>query len=104
MTDPPFGFNPPSDPGDRGKPAAGGPPGPRGGPAPRAGDLWREDVTSSPTGIRSVQAWSQSEWVEATMPVWSKLCDPIAERAVDAMGGMLTEDPGEIGGVAPAPP
>ena len=35
------------------------------------------------------------------MPVWSKLCDPIAERAVDAMGGMLTEDPGELGGMPP---
>src|SRR5215471_20633826 len=49
----------------------------------RVADLWLEDVTSFPTGIRSVQAWSRSEWVEATMPVWSKLCDPIAERAVD---------------------
>src|SRR5262249_41730070 len=67
----------------------------------RVADLWLEDVTSFPTGIRSVQAWSRSEWVEATMPVWSKLCDPIAERAVDAMGGMLTEDPGEIGGMPP---
>jgi putative hydrolase len=28
--------------------------------------------------------------------VWSKLCDPIAGRAVDAMGGMLTEDPGDL--------
>ena len=153
MTDPPFGFNPPSDPGDRGKPPAGGPLGPLGDPqqfadalrqfadlmsyqggvvnwdlaknvarqtvaakgdpsvldverqqvadALRVADLWLEDVTSFPTGIRSVQAWSQSEWVEATMPVWSKLCDPIAERAVDAMGGMLTEDPGELGGMPP---
>ena len=32
MTDPPFGFNPPSDPGDRGKPPAGGPLGPLGDP------------------------------------------------------------------------
>src|SRR6266576_1623306 len=29
----------------------------------RVADLWLEDVTSFPTGIRSVQAWSQSEWV-----------------------------------------
>ena len=67
----------------------------------RLADLWLEDVTSFPSGIRPVQAWSRSEWVEATMPVWSKLCDPIAERAVDAMGGMLTEDPGELGGMLP---
>src|ERR1022692_1752321 len=62
----------------------------------RVADLWLEDVTSFPTGIRTVQAWSRSEWVEATLPVWSKLCDPIAARAVDAMGGMLAEDPEEL--------
>src|SRR6266567_9199510 len=56
----------------------------------RVADLWLEDVTSFPTGIRAAQAWSRSEWVEATLPVWSKLCDPIAARAVDAMSGLLT--------------
>jgi putative hydrolase len=67
----------------------------------RVADLWLEDATSFPTGIRAVQAWSRSEWVEATLPVWSKLCDPIAARAVDAMGGLLTEDPEELGGELP---
>ena len=67
----------------------------------RVADLWLEDVTSFPTGIRTVQAWSRSEWVEATLPVWSKLCDPIAGRAVDAMGGLLSEDPDGLGGELP---
>src|SRR6266581_2348639 len=67
----------------------------------RVADLWLEDVTSFPTGIRTAQAWSRSEWVEATLPVWSKLCDPIAARAVDAMGGLLTEAPDELGGELP---
>jgi putative hydrolase len=67
----------------------------------RLADLWLEDATTFPTGIRSVQAWSRSEWVEATLPVWSKLCDPIAARAVDAMSGMLAEDPEELGGELP---
>src|SRR6516225_5761174 len=62
----------------------------------RTADLWLEDATDLPTGIRIAQAWSRSEWVEATLPVWSKLCDPIAARAVEAMGGMLTEDPEEL--------
>src|ERR1017187_6042050 len=69
--------------------------------AVRLADLWLEDATSFPTGIRSVQAWSRSEGVEATLPVWSKLCDPIAARAVDAMGGMLAEDPEELGNELP---
>jgi putative hydrolase len=67
----------------------------------RLADLWLEDATEFPTGIRSVQAWSRAEWVEATLPVWSKLCDPIAARAVDAMSGLLTDDPGELAGDLP---
>jgi putative hydrolase len=58
--------------------------------AVRLADLWLEDATSLPSGIRTVQAWSRSEWVEATMPVWQTLCEPIAERAVDTMGGLLS--------------
>ena len=67
----------------------------------RLADLWLDEVTSFSTGIRMAQAWSRSEWVEATLPVWSKLCDPIADRAVDAMGGMLAEDPAELGAGLP---
>ena len=62
----------------------------------RLADLWLEDATSLPSGIRTVQAWSRSEWVEATMPVWIKLCQPIAERAVDTMGGLLTVSPEDL--------
>jgi putative hydrolase len=65
--------------------------------AVRLADLWLDEVTSFSSGVRQVQAWSRSEWVEATLPVWSKLCDPIAEKAVEAMGGMLADAPGELG-------
>src|SRR6202451_247547 len=68
----------------------------------RVADLWLEDATTFPTGIRAAEAWSRSEWVEATLPVWSKLCDPIADKAVNAMGGMLIQDPEELGGELPA--
>src|SRR5579863_2974322 len=67
----------------------------------RLADLWLDEATSFSTGIRIAQAWSRSEWVEATLPVWSKLCDPIADRAVDAMGGILAEDPAELGAGLP---
>jgi putative hydrolase len=67
----------------------------------RLADLWLDEVTSFSSGVRQVQAWSRSEWVEATLPVWSKLCDPIAEKAVDAMSGMLADTPGELGAGLP---
>jgi putative hydrolase len=62
----------------------------------RLADLWLEDATEFPSGMRAAQAWSRAEWVEATLPVWSKLCDPIAARAVEAMSGLLGDDPAEI--------
>jgi putative hydrolase len=67
----------------------------------RLADLWLEDATEFPSGIRTAQAWSRSEWVEATLPVWSKLCDPIAARAVDAMSGLLGDNPAELGADIP---
>jgi len=62
----------------------------------RLADLWLEDTTEFPSGIRTAQAWSRSEWVEATLPVWSKLCDPIAARAVEAMSGLISGDPADL--------
>jgi putative hydrolase len=67
----------------------------------RLADLWLEETTELPSGIRTANAWSRSEWVEATLPVWSKLCDPIAARAVSAMSGMLGEDPANLAGGLP---
>src|SRR5947209_2410990 len=67
----------------------------------RLADLWLDEVTAFPSGVRQAQAWSRSEWVEATLPVWSKLCDPIADKAVDAMGGMLAENPADLGAGMP---
>ncbi|MGH3275017.1 MAG: zinc-dependent metalloprotease, partial [Streptosporangiaceae bacterium] len=62
----------------------------------RLADLWLGETTEFPSGITTVAAWSRSEWVEATLPVWSKLCDPIASRAVEAMGGMIGGDPTKL--------
>jgi putative hydrolase len=69
--------------------------------AVRLADLWLEDATSLPSGIRSIKAWSRSEWVEATMPVWQTLCQPIAERAVDSMGSMLSVSEADLDDMPP---
>jgi putative hydrolase len=64
--------------------------------AVRLADLWLDDVTTFPSGIRKIEAWSKSEWLEATFPVWSTLCEPIAAKAVDAMGSMVAFDPTQL--------
>lgn len=65
--------------------------------AVRLADLWLDDVTEFPSGIRKIEAWSQSEWLEATFPVWSSLCEPIAVKGVDALSSMLNIDPSQLG-------
>src|SRR6516225_821195 len=65
--------------------------------AVRLADLWLDEATAFPSGVRKIEAWSRSEWLEATFPVWAKLCDPIAAKGVEAMSGMLNTDPTQLG-------
>src|SRR5271170_2877354 len=65
--------------------------------AVRLADLWLDEATTFPSGIRKIEAWSRSEWLEATFPVWAKLCDPIAAKGVEAMSGMFNVDPAQLG-------
>ncbi|MFG1700695.1 zinc-dependent metalloprotease [Nonomuraea sp. NPDC049309] len=52
-------------------------------------DLWLNEATTLPSGVSTPQAWSRSEWIENTIPIWRKLCEPIAERMVETMGGAI---------------
>lgn len=63
----------------------------------RLADLWLNESTSLPSGVHTMEAWSRSEWVERTMPTWSRLCDPLTSRVVESMGQNL---PGEMQSVA----
>lgn len=58
----------------------------------RLADHWLDGVTSLPSGAPTAVAWSRAEWVEATLPVWKELVDPVAERVGVAMGSVLPEE------------
>ncbi|MGW7055183.1 zinc-dependent metalloprotease [Streptomyces sp. NPDC054887] len=60
--------------------------------AVRLADLWLDGVTSLPSGAATSVAWSRAEWVEATLPAWQQLVDPVAERVGAAMGDVLPEE------------
>jgi putative hydrolase len=55
----------------------------------RLADLWLDAVCGLPSGIHSTAAWSRSIWLDQTLPVWRKLCDPVAGRMVAAMGDLV---------------
>src|SRR6201995_1546849 len=65
--------------------------------AVRLADLWLDEATEFPSGIRKIEAWSRSGWLGGTFPVWAKLCDPIAAKGVEAMSGMFSADPAQLG-------
>src|ERR687895_553959 len=59
----------------------------------RLADLWLDDdATTIPAGIVAPKAWSRSEWIEQTLPVWSKLCDPVAARMVESMNEAMPQE------------
>src|SRR5688500_5818547 len=55
----------------------------------RLADLWLDAVTDLPSGIERTQVWSRVEWVEQTLPAWTALIDPLAEKVVTAMTDAL---------------
>ncbi len=59
--------------------------------------LWLDAVTDVSTpGLRGT-AWSRAEWVEATMPVWTDLVEPVAEGVTEAVGSALSAQLGQLG-------
>jgi putative hydrolase len=68
------------------------------GEAVRLADLWLDGVTSLPSGANTAVAWSRAEWVEATLPAWQQLVDPVAERVGAAMGDVLPPEMRDVAG------
>ena len=53
--------------------------------AVRLAELWLDTATRFPAATTQAEAWSRAEWVEATMPVWQRLVEPVAGSVVAAM-------------------
>lgn len=61
-------------------------------------EVWLDGATSLPAGARVSTAWTPKQWIEATMPMWEKLCSPIAERVSTAWLENLPEGAKEQAG------
>jgi putative hydrolase len=60
-------------------------------------DHWLDQATELPATTAPIAAWSRAEWVEASMPTWERLVDPVAANVVSAMQQAL---PGEAQAMA----
>ncbi len=74
----------------------------------KVAELWLDAATEFPPSTGAPHAWSRAEWVEATLPTWRTLTEPVAsslsEALVTALGGQLDSAPelaGLPGGLEP---
>ena len=79
--------------------------------AVRLAELWLDDATTLPSGVRATATWTTAQWLEYTMPTWQRLCDPVAQQVsaawvqglpeeVRAMAGPMIGMMGQMGGMA----
>lgn len=66
--------------------------------AVRLAELWLDDVTTLPSGVRTTVAWTPQQWLDATMPTWQRLCDPVAQQVSSAWVQGLPEEARAVAG------
>ena len=54
-------------------------------------NVWIDPVTTLPAPNGKGLAWSRAEWVEATMPTWHRLVEPVSEGVTVAMTKAMDE-------------
>lgn len=57
----------------------------------RLGELWLDPRTAFESASTTSAAWSRSEWVEATLPTWRTLAEPVAHSVAEAMSAALAQ-------------
>lgn len=56
-------------------------------------EMWLDPATALPAGAHSTATWAPRDWVEATLPTWQRLCDPVARRLA---GSWIDALPSEV--------
>jgi putative hydrolase len=52
----------------------------------RLADIWLDPAVTFPAVTSLPLAWSRSEWLETTLPVWRQVIEPIAEQMQSVVG------------------
>ncbi|NYG06174.1 putative hydrolase [Phycicoccus badiiscoriae] len=65
--------------------------------AVQVAELWLDEVTAFEAPGITTHAWSRAEWVEATMPTWRTLVEPVAEGVGRAVGDAMRTQLQQLG-------
>lgn len=60
-------------------------------------DLWLDTATGFEPGRVERRAWTRSEWIDATLDQWKRICEPVAANVSRALGAALAEQFGAAG-------
>jgi putative hydrolase len=55
-------------------------------------DTWLDGATALPAGATKAVAWTPNEWVDGTLDIWKRLCDPMAEQIGSVWASSLPEE------------
>ncbi|WP_194948682.1 zinc-dependent metalloprotease [Actinomyces trachealis] len=59
-------------------------------------DLWLDTCTDFLPAPGPREAWSRTDWVERTLPVWKEVCAPVATAATEALTSALINQINEM--------
>ncbi|MTB28739.1 MAG: hydrolase, partial [Actinobacteria bacterium] len=53
---------------------------------------WLDDACTFPEITVTAQAWSRAQWLEATLPVWTRIVEPVAQQMQSAIPMEVPEE------------
>ena len=79
--------------------------------AVRLAETWLDGATSLPAGTAKALAWTPNDWIDNTLNIWKRLCDPVAQQIstvwtsalpdeAKSMAGPLLAMISQMGGIA----
>ncbi|CAM4243493.1 putative hydrolase [Mycobacterium basiliense] len=61
-------------------------------------DTWLNGATSLPAGTTKAVGWSPTDWVDNTLEVWKRLCDPMAQQISSVWASSLPDEAKSMAG------
>lgn len=55
-------------------------------------DTWLDGATALPAGATKAVGWSPNDWVDNTLQIWKRLCDPMAQQISTVWASALPEE------------
>jgi putative hydrolase len=61
-------------------------------------DTWLDGATALPAGTSKTVGWSPSDWVDNTLEIWKRLCDPMAQQISTVWASALPDEAKSMAG------